>query len=218
MAYDASTPILGAGTMTPAGIDAAFAARARGRNPNLPALGAAIVAEGAASGVNHDFLTAQILDETDGWTSPRAVQANNPAGIGATDDGAWGATFATPRDGIHAECAHWLTLIRGATNPWAGDDPRFDVAVRQPYAGRVRVVGDIGAGVWASAKDYAATILRILNQISTGPGSGGEMSIQIEDIRGALETNPGGGPNQRQAPKRGVVIHYNGPAVARPCR
>ena len=51
---------------------------------------------------------AQALHETGHFASPRWVQAFNPAGLGATNDGAWGSTFATPSEGIVAQFAHLL--------------------------------------------------------------------------------------------------------------
>lgn len=44
--------------------------------------------------------------------------------------------------------------------------------------------------------------------------TGGTMP-EIIDVRGQLAWNPAGGTDQRSSPKRGIIIHYSGPAVNR---
>lgn len=51
---------------------------------------------------------AQAIHETGYFSSARWTQSSNPAGLGATDDGAWGGTFPNPATGILAQYAHLL--------------------------------------------------------------------------------------------------------------
>lgn len=51
---------------------------------------------------------AQWADETGWGKSDRWNKARNPAGLGATNDGAWGSTFASISEGILAQYAHLL--------------------------------------------------------------------------------------------------------------
>lgn len=186
MTYTADTPILGTGLLTAPQIDAVF----HRRNPNAPPLGDAIIRQSALSGINSDFLTAEIMDETANWTSARAVQANNPSGLGATDDGAWGEVFATPEEGIHATVAHWLTYIMGAANPLKADDPRYAAVTSTGRAGTVSVIGQIGNGVWATAKDYATSVLTRMNTIVAESGGNPPMPVPYDRVHTSADIGP----------------------------
>jgi hypothetical protein len=211
--YTLDTPLLGTGVVSAEQIDQAFLSR----NPQAPPLGVAIRQECARTGMNSDFIAAEIMDETANWTSPRALQANNPAGIGATDDGAWGKVFATPQDGIRAQCAHWLTYIYGASNPFANDDPRYQITLNAGHTGGITKVGQIGNGVWASAKDYATSCLSRMNALltefgldNTAPAQGGNVTtiadLGLIDIRDQLPCKNYIGVRDQTL---GGVIHYS---------
>jgi hypothetical protein len=166
MPYDLGTTLLGSGVLNAAQINASFARRRNAAKFGpLPDLGSAILRQAELTGLNGDFLAAEIGDETGWWISDRALKANNPAGLGATDDGAWGEVFATPEEGIHAQCAHWLTYIYGKNNPIAADDPRYKFTVVKPEAGHISVINQIGNGVWATATDYATSVLNRMNDL-----------------------------------------------------
>ena len=65
----------------------------------------AYTAIGRLSGVGNLMPLAQAIHETGYFTSARWLQSFNPAGLGATDDGAWGGVFTSPVDGITAQIA-----------------------------------------------------------------------------------------------------------------
>jgi hypothetical protein len=201
------TALISAGTLAAEQIDAAF----RAHNPAAPPIGGAIVSDAAASGVNGDFVAAEIAVETGWWTSDRATRANNPSGLGATDDGAWGQTFDTPAAGIRATFAHWLSYIYGAANTWSAYDPRWGAVQTSPHFGRARVVGDVGNGLWATDPAYADTILRVAAEMGAGDPAPAQTggTMEISDIRDQLPTNPGGGSGQTMGAIRGAVIHYS---------
>lgn len=51
---------------------------------------------------------AQALHETGHFTSERWLRSKNPAGLGATNDGAWGGHFPNVALGVAAQFAHLL--------------------------------------------------------------------------------------------------------------
>lgn len=59
---------------------------------------------------------AQAIHETGWFTSERFRISNNPAGLGATDDGAWGETFFTIGEGVLAQYAHLLCYAKPYEN------------------------------------------------------------------------------------------------------
>ena len=79
---------------------------------NAPAIRDEIVsaytAYGKLSRIGNILPFAQALHKTGHFSSPRWMQAFNPAGLGATNDATWGATFASPSEGIITQFAHLL--------------------------------------------------------------------------------------------------------------
>lgn len=103
------TPILGGPQLTTEEIAQMLGRRCPGMKQNIVSLVASSYeAYGALSGIGSLFPLAQALKETSWFTSPRWKQSFNPAGIGATNDGAWGGTFPSPVHGIIAQYGHLL--------------------------------------------------------------------------------------------------------------
>jgi N-acetyl-anhydromuramyl-L-alanine amidase AmpD len=169
--YSGTDMLLGSGGLTAAQIDKVFKAR----NAAAPdGLGAAFVSQGRASGVNSDWLAGQTANESDWWKSKIAVDKNNPAGIGATNDNPYGnaITFRTPEAGIHAQTAHLLTWIKGSANPWAADDPRYQAAMSTGRAGHAITFNDLN-GNWAfPGTNYGNDIAAFINTIIREAGMG----------------------------------------------
>ena len=88
--------------------------------------------EGAKEGVRGDLAFAQSLKETGFFRYGGQVKPdqNNFAGIGATNGGAAGATFATPAEGVRAQIQHLKAYA--SMEPLIGEciDPRFDLVQR----------------------------------------------------------------------------------------
>lgn len=138
-----------------------------------------------SAGVDATLILAHMVEETGWGTSVYWKERNNPGGIGATDENPDGAyTFDTPRDGLIADVSHMLTYIYGNRNPMRDTDPRYREVVAGPNAGRIRTVGQLGNGVWASDANYANEVVGIANVLvaryhsgdgSTQSGKGGSM-------------------------------------------
>lgn len=186
-------------------------------------------------GVNHDLAIAQAIVECDGFKDYKWTQYRNPAGIGSTSREAQGNVFDSIEAGITAQLSHQCAYAYTAdTCPVEKLGAGYEALFNDPRHALVGHRGhpEIGYlnGKWAIPGDqYAQDICAVANAVvgdaqplptPAPPPNGGtaHVDIQIVDIRGELETNPNGGPGQSYAPKRGVIVHYNGPAVTRPGR
>jgi hypothetical protein len=72
----------------------------------------AYTAYGDVTAIGNLYPFAQAVHETGWFASERFVKSYNPAGLGATDDGAWGATFETISAGVLAQYAHLLCYAK----------------------------------------------------------------------------------------------------------
>jgi N-acetylmuramoyl-L-alanine amidase len=119
---------------------------------------------------------AQALHETGHFTSARWLQSNNAAGIGATDDGAWGGVFGTPEAGILAQFCHLLCYTTPTSNTLydklARLSPRHD-AMARAYGRGVAPQWRQLHRRWNSpyapdtdAANYGLRILRIAEQVA----------------------------------------------------
>ncbi|KPV51795.1 hypothetical protein SE17_19175 [Kouleothrix aurantiaca] len=84
---------------------------------------AAYTAYGELTGIGNLLPLAQAVHETGWFRSDRWVISQNPAGLGATDDGAWGNVFDTPAAGILAQYAHLLAYALPNKKGSAGSHP-----------------------------------------------------------------------------------------------
>ncbi|MCC6629660.1 MAG: glucosaminidase domain-containing protein [Chloroflexi bacterium] len=163
---DLTTPLLG-----PVDTDAATIVAAVPEGAAYPAttvrrIAEEIVAETRRHGLRTSLVAAQVLIETNrlrfgGQVTPGQY---NFAGLGATDDGAAGASFATPAAGVRAICQHWHAYL-GLTPPDPVIDPRFRLVTR-----RVATVGEIGGGVWATDPEYAGKIVALARGLTREEG------------------------------------------------
>lgn len=164
-AFSPDTPIL-AGPSVP--LDALRAVLRR--VPDANRIAAAYTTLGHLTGAGNMMPVAQAWHETGGFASPRWREANNPAGLGATDDGAWGATFATPEAGILAQYAH---LICYASAPHELREPLAGLALLSPRRDALARTHGLGvaplwAGLsrrWATDPEYAAKVLRVAGDL-----------------------------------------------------
>lgn len=67
---------------------------------------------GALTSIGNLYPFAQAVKETGWFASRRFVEANNVAGLGADDSGAWGHTFETIYHGVTAQYAHLLCYAK----------------------------------------------------------------------------------------------------------
>lgn len=76
--------------------------------PQKDSIVSAYTAYGELTTLGNIFPFAQAVKETGWFASDRWKKSFNPAGLGATDDGAWGGHFDTAAAGIFAQYAHLL--------------------------------------------------------------------------------------------------------------
>lgn len=128
------------------------------------------ISEGEAEGVRGDIAFAQSCLETGNFTfsgSAVTLDQNNFAGIGVTQNGMKGNSWATPQLGIRAQIQHLKAYA--STERLFGKcvDPRFTYVVR----GCAEFVEWLGIQEnphrygWAAGKGYGAKILEILDKI-----------------------------------------------------
>ncbi len=72
----------------------------------------AYTAYGDVTGIGNLYPFSQAVHETGWFASERFVKSYNPAGLGATDDGAWGTHFETTSAGVLAQYAHLLCYAK----------------------------------------------------------------------------------------------------------
>lgn len=206
---DKNTLLLSDGILSTTEISQAFAHY--GANPGM--IGDVIIECAKLIGLNSDFLACEIADESGWWTSDYANNRNNPSGFGAVDSNPDAAeSFATVYDGVRRTVAHWGSYILGDTNPLLSEDNRAHFIQPQWY-GTIKNVGSVGAGVWASAPDYADSILNrwreILDLFPSIPDNGG--TAGGGDTGGAAPGNPPPPTNTTQGGSMTPDVSYSLP-------
>lgn len=125
---------------------------------------------GRLTGLGNIWPFAQACLETAYFTSARWVINNNPAGLGATDDGAVGAVFPTLEAGILAQYAHLLAYATLPGNPLFDQlvvfSPRLS-AMEQAYGRGSSPSWQELTGRWATDPDYYTKIERIVKAMMT---------------------------------------------------
>src|SRR5919202_1419861 len=157
-----NTPLLGPVDLAPTQITGAIRAHA---DPRPPAYDAATLREFAEQaiaatrlfGLRTSVIVGQMMHETAWLRFGGQVQPaqHNFAGLGATNNGAAGASFASVREGILAVCVHHLAYIFGPVEAWppgldqfARLDVRRQAVLDSGHAGKVKLVGDYTNGRW----------------------------------------------------------------------
>lgn len=123
---------------------------------------------GRLTGAGNVLPWAQAWHETAGFTSPRWREARNPAGLGATDDGAWGSVFRTIEAGVFAHYAHLLCYAAPEhPQPLQGISllsPRREALARTHGLGSAPLWWML-TGKWSTDPDYIAKIIRVANDL-----------------------------------------------------
>lgn len=141
------------------------------------------ISEGEAEGVRGDIAFAQSCLETGNFTfsgSAVTLDQNNFAGIGVTQNGMKGNSWATPRLGIRAQIQHLKAYASTERLFRKCVDPRFTYVVR----GCAEFVEWLGIQEnphrygWAAGSGYGTKIINILNAI-LGTESESEDSMNI---------------------------------------
>lgn len=182
----------------------------RKRNPDAPDLAQDFLDIGVRYGVRGDIAFCQSIHETGAWRFGGQVlpEQNNFAGLGATNGGPRGASFATPQLGIEAQIQHLYLYATTETLPTGVNlvDPRWDAAVSKWGRGVAPNVEDL-AGKWAvpgyDARKYGSfaeafavgatygqAILKLLAEALNYPAEpespGPAPDLEKEDLRARL--------------------------------
>lgn len=127
---------------------------------------------GKLTGIGNLLPFAQAVHETGWFTSRRWVDNYNPAGIGATNDGAEGGIWKSPSEGIFAQYTHLLAYTLPENSPdvikrtLSQLSPRYAVLKRVGMIGIAKCWVDLN-GRWAfPGKTYAQKISQIANVLT----------------------------------------------------
>ncbi len=126
-----------------------------------------VIEESENEGVKAEVIFAQVCLETGYLQFYGQVSASqcNFSGLGATDDGAAGATFPDVRTGIRAQVQHLKGYASKEPLNQACVDPRFTyLSARR---GSAKHVEDLGGGNWATDPDYAVKLKRLINAMKS---------------------------------------------------
>lgn len=126
--------------------------------------------EGKAEGVRGDIAFAQSCLETGNFIfkgSAVTLDQNNFAGIGVTQNGIKGNSWATPQIGIRAQIQHLKAYASDDPLTGACVDPRFKYVRRNcaEYVEHLGIQENPQRCGWAAGKDYGKKIIQILNNI-----------------------------------------------------
>lgn len=164
------TPITGQAQATAAQMTAYI----RSVNPNVAQSVLDMIpdylSEGAAEGIRGDIAFAQSCLETGNFTfrgSAVTLEQNNFCGMGVTQNGMKGNSFATPQLGIRAQIQHLKSYASTAPLQQTCVDSRFRYVQRgcAPYVEWLGIQENPYHKGWASGANYGAKILRILAAI-----------------------------------------------------
>ena len=170
------------------------------------------LSEGAAEGVRGDVAFAQSCLETGNFTfsgSAVTLDQNNFAGIGVTQNGLKGCSWATPQLGIRAQIQHLKAYA--SISPLCKEcvDPRYAYVKKgcAPYVEWLGIQENPQGAGWAAGANYGGKILNILEKIIHTESGEKEMSISIlKKLIGINQT-----PLRRStADIQYIVVHYVG--------
>lgn len=129
------------------------------------------LSEGIAEGVRGDIAFAQSCLETGNFAfvdTAVTLDQNNFCGMGVTEKGMKGNSFATPKEGIRAQIQHLKAYATTEPLDWTCVDPRYQW-VEKGCAPYVEWLGQkenpFGKG-WAAGEGYGRKILGILEKIT----------------------------------------------------
>lgn len=132
--------------------------------------------EGQAEGVRGDVAFVQAIVETGWFSFPGRVppEANNFAGIGATDGTSAYATFPDVRTGVRAQIQHLRAYADATATACAVPplhrpcvDPRFHLVHPK---GKAPTWNQFGGGIWATDPGYAAKVLGRYEELLASAG------------------------------------------------
>lgn len=143
-------------------------------NPNVPSsvlnMIQYYISEGEIEGIRGDVAFAQSCLETGNFTfsgSAVTLSQNNFAGLGVTQLGMKGNSWATPQLGIRAQIQHLKAYATTSPLKQTCVDERYKYVVKgcAKYVEWLGIQENPTKNGWASGKDYGTKILKILDNI-----------------------------------------------------
>jgi hypothetical protein len=119
------------------------------------------------SQISPDITVAQFAVETGAGSSQLWQTRLNPAGIGVTDGGDRGHSWATPANAARGHIVHLSGYVDGYNKNlrlYLPDDPRYLLLLGTAYAASARYVSDL-QGTWATDPKYGEKIAWRLENI-----------------------------------------------------
>lgn len=175
------------------------------------------LSEGETEGVRGDIAFAQSCLETGNFAfsqSAVTLDQNNFAGMGVTQNGMKGLSFASPQLGIRCQIQHLKAYATTAALVHENIDPRFKYVTRgsAPYVEWLGIQENPKKVGWAAGTGYGKKILAILEKIigTKDNNTGGQ---EIKTLSGFVKVIYQGsdGLNVRTSPQMGnnvnQVIH-----------
>lgn len=177
------------------------------------------LSEGEAEGVRGDIAFAQSCLETGNFTfaqSAVALEQNNFCGMGVTENGMIGNSFASPQLGIRAQIQHLKAYASTDALVNVNIDPRFKYVMRgsAKYVEWLGIQENPNGKGWAAGAGYGVKILKILKSITGDEDIGKEEEMDgttqpIQPLSGYAKVFYKGkdGLNVRTAPSLGNNVH-----------
>lgn len=143
-------------------------------NPNTASFAAEqaqmYIEEGEAEGIRGDIAAAQSFVETGNYEfkgSAVTLDQNNFCGMGVTENGMKGNSFASRREGIRAQIQHLKAYATEEGLKNACVDPRYKYVQKgsAPYVEYLGIQENPNGKGWAAGSGYGGKILAVMNKI-----------------------------------------------------
>ena len=119
------------------------------------------------SGYSPEIVIAQWDLETGKGTSTHWRTRYNPGGIGVTDGGDLGYSWASPQNAAQAQEVHLSAYVDGynrGLRKYLSQDPRYLLVLGTDWAGTVKSIADL-TGKWATDPQYGVKMAGRLEQL-----------------------------------------------------
>lgn len=170
-------------------------------NPNTASFAAELaqlyIEEGEAEGIRGDIGAAQMFVETGNLEfkgSAVTLDQNNFCGMGVTQNGMKGNSFASRREGVRAQIQHLKAYATEEPLKNACVDPRYKYVLKgcAPYVEYLGIQENPNGKGWAAGAGYGAKILAVLNKITntdekTQEGAKTEATDTLQKLSGTIK-------------------------------
>ncbi len=170
------------------------------------------ITEGGIEGVRGDIAFAQSCLETGNFTfkdTAVTLDQNNFCGMGVTERGMKGNSFATPQEGIRAQIQHLKAYA--TADPLAGAciDPRYKWVEKgcAPYVEWLGQKENPAGKGWAAGERYGEKMLNIMRSIIDMPSAGSAVPFLVKTDDQDIFPEP---PVGRTGPGTFTIVEVQG--------